>query len=56
MDEMQEGDKVIKCVDCRTEFIFTKGEQEFYAQKGFGEPKRCKVCRPKARAKFEKKA
>jgi|SRR3989338_4700063 len=39
-------DKVLTCVDCGKEFVFTAAEQEFYAQKGFqNEPKRCKDCR-----------
>jgi CxxC-x17-CxxC domain-containing protein len=34
------------CADCGQEFIFTAGEQEFYAQRGFSEaPKRCPSCR-----------
>lgn len=42
-------DKKIVCKDCGTEFVFTVGEQEFYAQKGLTEPKRCKDCRTKAK-------
>ncbi|MBQ4363826.1 MAG: zinc-ribbon domain containing protein [Oscillospiraceae bacterium] len=39
-------DKTLVCVDCGNEFVFTAGEQEFYAQKGFeNEPKRCPECR-----------
>ena len=39
-------DKTLKCKDCGNEFIFTAGEQEFYAEKGFqNEPQRCKECR-----------
>lgn len=39
-------DKVLVCQDCGREFVFTAGEQEFYAEKGFvNEPKRCKECR-----------
>ncbi len=39
-------DKKMICVECGTEFIFTVGEQEFYAQKGFtNEPKRCRNCK-----------
>lgn len=39
-------DKVLKCKDCENDFIFTVGEQEFYAEKGFtNEPARCKDCR-----------
>lgn len=42
-------DKVIKCKSCETEFIFNAGEQEFYKDKGFKEPVRCKECRAERR-------
>ena len=39
-------DKTLKCKECGNEFIFSAGEQEFYAQRGFvNEPQRCKECR-----------
>lgn len=39
-------DKTLVCVDCGNDFVFTAGEQEFYAQKGFtNEPRRCTQCR-----------
>lgn len=39
-------DKTLVCKDCGSEFVFTTGEQEFYAEKGFqNEPSRCKECR-----------
>ena len=39
-------DKELVCKDCGNTFIFTAGEQEFYAEKGFqNEPQRCKECR-----------
>lgn len=39
-------DKKLACKECGSEFIFTQGEQEFYAEKGFvNEPQRCKNCR-----------
>jgi hypothetical protein len=39
-------DKTLKCVDCGEAFVFTAGEQDFYASKGFtNEPKRCPNCR-----------
>ena len=42
---MYEDEKLI-CEDCGAEFVFTSGEQEFYASKGFvNEPQRCKECR-----------
>ena len=39
-------DKTLVCRDCGNEFVFTSGEQAFYAEKGFqNEPTRCKSCR-----------
>ena len=39
-------DKTLVCKDCGAQFVFTAGEQEFYAEKGFqNEPTRCKECR-----------
>ena len=44
----EKKDKTIVCKDCGKEFVFTVGEQEFYAEKGFqNEPVRCKECRIK---------
>ena len=44
---MYEDEKLI-CEDCGAEFVFTAGEQEFYAEKGFNnQPVRCKACRDK---------
>lgn len=46
-----DGDRTIACIDCGTEFVFTAGEQEFYAQRGFTEsPKRCSSCRARRKA------
>ena len=38
-------DRTISCQDCGKEFVFTEEEQNYYAEKGFQEPKRCKSCR-----------
>ena len=39
-------DITLKCKDFGEEFVFTAGEQEFYAEKGFqNQPQRCKTCR-----------
>ena len=44
-------DKTIKCRDCGIDFVFTAGEQEFYAEKGLlNEPQRCPSCRARRRA------
>jgi len=40
------ADKTLTCRDCGQAFVFTTGEQEFHAQKGFtNEPGRCPDCR-----------
>src|SRR5437899_10186251 len=45
---MEFQDKVLKCVDCGADFIFTAGEQLFFHDKQFkNEPKRCKACKAK---------
>lgn len=39
-------DETLVCVECGKEFIFSAGEQAFYAEKGYtNKPKRCKACR-----------
>ena len=39
-------DKTLVCKECGKEFVFTAGEQEFYAEKGFqNEPQRFRDCR-----------
>ena len=39
-------DRVLVCRDCGAEFVFTAGEQEFYAQNDFkNDPVRCPACR-----------
>ena len=44
------SDKTLVCADCGGEFIFTAGEQEFFASRGFvNEPKRCQPCRSSRR-------
>ena len=47
-------DKTLVCRDCGAEFVFTAGEQEFYAEKGFqNEPTRCKECRAASKQAIE---
>lgn len=43
-------DKEIKCIsghakECEGTFIFSAKDQEYYAERQFVEPKRCKPCR-----------
>lgn len=39
-------DITLTCRDCGNEFVFTEGEQKFYAEKGLqNKPTRCSTCR-----------
>jgi CxxC-x17-CxxC domain-containing protein len=45
---MEFTDKVLKCGDCGSEFVFTAGEQLFFHDKQFkNDPKHCKACKAK---------
>ena len=40
------NDRTLNCRDCGQSFVFTTGEQEFFASRGFtNEPSRCPECR-----------
>ncbi len=43
-------DKILVCADCNEQFVFTASEQDFYAQRGFSDPKRCATCRSARKA------
>ena len=44
------SDKTLTCADCGQEFVFTASEQDFYSQRGFSEPRRCRSCRASRKA------
>lgn len=49
---MEFQDKTLNCVDCGAPFVWTAGEQLFFADKNFkNEPKRCKACKAKRAAR-----
>ncbi len=44
-------DKTLTCKDCGKEFVWSAGEQQFYAEKGLNNPPgRCPDCRKKMKA------
>jgi hypothetical protein len=50
------ADKTLTCKDCGATFVFTEGEQDFYAEKGFtNEPQRCAECRKAKKAERQSK-
>lgn len=51
---MDVQNKTLVCKDCKEDFIWTVGEQNFYSSKGLkNKPTRCKECRKKNRQKVE---
>src|SRR2546422_10678905 len=43
---MEFQDKILKCIDCGADFVFTAGEQLFFHDKAFmNGPMRCKACK-----------
>jgi len=47
-------DMVLICEDCGARFLFSAGEQRYYAKRGFKHiPKRCPACR--ARRRWERR-
>lgn len=43
-------DTTLTCQDCGQSFTFSADDQEFYALKGYTEPKRCPACRQARKA------
>ena len=40
----------LTCADCGREFTFSAGEQDYYRERGYTPPKRCKDCREAKKA------
>src|SRR3990167_2319639 len=45
-------DQILDCIDCKNEFEHTERDQEFYAERKFTPPKRCRNCRMKKKARM----
>lgn len=56
--DTQYQDQTLTCMEpnCKQEFVFTAGEQRFFAEKGFTPPKRCKPCRDVKRQEKQQRA
>src|SRR5215471_5180682 len=42
---MSAADLTLQCSECGQEFVFTAMEQQFFQERGYSSPKRCKSCR-----------
>jgi CxxC-x17-CxxC domain-containing protein len=45
-----QSDRTLTCADCGQEFVFTQSEQQFYTDRGFSDPRRCRNCRAARKA------
>jgi CxxC-x17-CxxC domain-containing protein len=45
-------DRTLTCADCGQEFVFTASEQQFYTDRGFSDPRRCRNCRAARKAQM----
>ncbi len=43
-------DRNLTCVECDSEFVFSADDQQYHADRGYEEPKRCSSCRQAKRA------
>jgi CxxC-x17-CxxC domain-containing protein len=46
------ADRTLTCADCGQEFVFTASEQQFYTDRGFSDPRRCRSCRAARKAQM----
>lgn len=46
------ADRTLTCADCGQEFVFTASEQQFYTDRGFSDPRRCRNCRAARKAQM----
>ena len=49
------NDRLLFCEDCQQKFVFDEGEQKFFRDKGFTDPKRCPKCRKKVRSRMRRR-
>ena len=45
----------LTCSDCQTEFEFSDRDKQYYEDKGYNPPKRCRDCREKKKQRFADK-
>lgn len=38
-------DEMVRCIDCKTEFLYGSRDKSFYARQGWRRPRRCRLCR-----------
>lgn len=43
-------DRTLTCVQCSQDFTFSAEDQQFHAERGYQDPKRCPTCRAERRS------
>ncbi len=52
-EQVDSQDRTVICGDCGQGFTWTAREQDFFRERNFAEPKRCKECRQANKARRE---
>lgn len=47
MSDSDDQDQTLTCSDCGMQFTFTERDQQYYKERGFVPPRRCRTCREK---------
>lgn len=45
-------DKTLECVECEQQFVFSVDDQQYHAERGYTDPKRCPECRRARRSQL----
>jgi hypothetical protein len=53
--EVKDRDRELICQDCQSTFIWTVGEQRFYRELNYTQPKRCVSCRAYLKRKIRER-
>jgi hypothetical protein len=53
MEQIEETDIVLRCVDCGASYVLSVGERKFYDGRGLHLPRRCPLCRARRRQEGE---
>lgn len=48
--EVEYRDRTLRCIECLGWFTFEAGEQRYYAERQFVDPRRCAPCREAKKA------
>jgi CxxC-x17-CxxC domain-containing protein len=50
LEDLTYTDRTLTCVQCGQDFTFTADDQQYHAERGYQDPKRCGTCRAERRS------